>query len=127
MSWRIRRGRGEKLYSGYTGAMTYTLRAILLKFIFGALSMTANASPCGALLSHKVDDIAGGKEDLCQNPSKGGEVVNTPSTPLSTVLAGASLTPPLTLTDKARQHLLSPLNPLNPKPESSLRKLMTSA
>jgi glutathione peroxidase len=41
--------------------------------------MTANASPCGALLSHQVDDILGGKEDLCQYAGKVVLVVNTAS------------------------------------------------
>ena len=41
--------------------------------------MTASASPCGALLSHKVDDIAGGKEDLCRYAGKVVLVVNTAS------------------------------------------------
>ena len=41
--------------------------------------MTATASPCGALLSHKVDDILGGKEDLCQYAGKVVLVVNTAS------------------------------------------------
>ena len=41
--------------------------------------MTANASPCGALLSHKVADIAGTQEDLCQYAGKVVLVVNTAS------------------------------------------------
>ena len=41
--------------------------------------MTANASPCTALLSHRVDDILGGQEDLCQYAGKVVLVVNTAS------------------------------------------------
>jgi glutathione peroxidase len=55
------------------------LRALLGALILGALSMTANSSPCGALLSHQVDDILGGKEDLCQYAGKVVLVVNTAS------------------------------------------------
>ena len=43
------------------------------------MTSTLNAAPCGALLSHKVDDILGGKEDLCQYAGKVVLVVNTAS------------------------------------------------
>jgi glutathione peroxidase len=39
----------------------------------------ASSAPCGSLLSHKVDDILGGKEDLCQYAGKVVLVVNTAS------------------------------------------------
>jgi glutathione peroxidase len=55
------------------------VRAFLMALTIGALTMTADASPCGALLSHQVDDIAGGKEDLCQYAGKVVLVVNTAS------------------------------------------------
>ena len=55
------------------------LRALLAALALGTLCMTANASPCGALLSHKVADILGGKEDLCQYAGKVVLVVNTAS------------------------------------------------
>jgi glutathione peroxidase len=51
----------------------------LLALTFGAISMTANASPCGPLLSYKVDDILGQKENLCQYAGKVVLVVNTAS------------------------------------------------
>src|SRR5258706_11902636 len=60
--------------------MTHSrLCTYLLALTLGALSMTANASPCGALLSHKVADIAGTQEDLCQYAGKVVLVVNTAS------------------------------------------------
>ena len=44
------------------------------------LASTASAAAhCGALLEHKVDDILGGKEDLCQYAGKVVVVVNTAS------------------------------------------------
>jgi glutathione peroxidase len=44
-----------------------------------ALPATAAAAQCGPLLSHWVDDILGGKEDLCQYAGKVVVVVNTAS------------------------------------------------
>ena len=54
-------------------------RALLAALALGILCMNATASPCGALLSHKVNDILGGKEDLCQYAGKVVLVVNTAS------------------------------------------------
>ena len=59
--------------------MTHILRVFLPTLILGALSMTANANPCGAVLSHQVSDILGGNEDLCQYAGKVVLVVNTAS------------------------------------------------
>jgi glutathione peroxidase len=55
------------------------IRSLFAALALGALSMTANASPCGALLSHQVEDILGTKEDLCQYAGKVVLVVNTAS------------------------------------------------
>jgi glutathione peroxidase len=46
--------------------------------MFPAL-LLATAMSCGPLLSHEVEDIAGGREDLCQYAGKVVLVVNTAS------------------------------------------------
>jgi glutathione peroxidase len=55
------------------------LRHSLLAFWIVALPAAALGAQCNALLAHKVDDIVGGKEDLCQYAGKVVLVVNTAS------------------------------------------------
>ena len=53
------------------------LRILLLSPILCAVP--ADAAPCSSLLSHKVDNILGEKEDLCRHAGKVVLVVNTAS------------------------------------------------
>jgi glutathione peroxidase len=55
------------------------LLGLLFTLLALVLPAAANAAQCGALLSHQVDDILGGKEDLCQYAGKVVLVVNTAS------------------------------------------------
>ncbi len=54
-------------------------RALLLASALLIMSHLSNAAPCGILLSHKVNDILGNPEDLCQYAGKVVLVVNTAS------------------------------------------------
>ena len=67
------------MYSGYNYAMTNPKFRALFVAALLTMPLTSNAAPCGALLSHKVDDILGQKEDLCQYAGKVVLVVNTAS------------------------------------------------
>ncbi len=58
---------------------TPTPRDFLLAAVLLTMTTLSSAAPCGALLSHTVDNIAGGKEDLCQYAGKVVLVVNTAS------------------------------------------------
>ena len=52
----------------------------LAAFLFAALTaMTAEAAPCSALLAHKVANILGESQDLCEHAGKVVLVVNTAS------------------------------------------------
>jgi glutathione peroxidase len=55
------------------------LRGSLLALALLALPCAASAAQCGKLLSHEVNDIIGGKENLCQYAGKVVLVVNTAS------------------------------------------------
>jgi glutathione peroxidase len=52
---------------------------LLLAIALAMSSTLASGATCGALLDHKVNDILGGKEDLCQYAGKVVLVVNTAS------------------------------------------------
>ena len=54
-------------------------RSFLFVSLLAALPLPAAASQCSALLSHKVENILGGKEDLCRHAGKVVLVVNTAS------------------------------------------------
>jgi glutathione peroxidase len=52
----------------------------LAAFLFAALTaMTAEAAPCSPLLAHKVANIVGESQDLCEHAGKVVLVVNTAS------------------------------------------------
>ena len=56
-----------------------TLLGLLFTLPALVLPAAVNGAQCGALISHRVDDILGGKEDLCQYAGKVVLVVNTAS------------------------------------------------
>ena len=56
------------------------MKILRLFFFLPALAVVpADAAPCPSLLSHKVENILGEKEDLCQHAGKVVLVVNTAS------------------------------------------------
>ena len=52
---------------------------ILAALLFALAAMTADAAPCSNLLSHKVSNILGETQDLCEHAGKVVLVVNTAS------------------------------------------------
>src|SRR5688572_13634 len=64
---------------GFT-ARVYDHRMRSIAALFLALAaMTADAAPCPSLLSHKVSNILGETQDLCEHAGKVVLVVNTAS------------------------------------------------